>query len=434
MNLLNIVKSYLPANLLNDTARATGASEQSISSIINASIPVVLGGLINKSTSESSSIFATTQGASNAGLIENLKQFIGGESSSTSGFNIWGTLQQLFGEQLSSIIASIANFSGVTPSIAKSVFGMSSAATLGAVGSYVKEQNLDAAQLSTLLAGQKSHISSWMPSGFDFSKWNGILGIGSVLSNVNEPVSNPNPINPYENRTAKEQKGNGWMIPIVILLILAALIWWLMKRCNNDEIIVAQVVNDTAQVIGTDTAVIKDETQTGSGKIDSLGNWISNWGTEKSFQLADGTTLNVGENSTEYKLYTFLSDSKKEIDTIDKTKNWISLDRVYFKTGKSVLTETSVDQIKNIGSILKNYPNASIKIGGYTDNTGDAAINKKVSDERAKIVAKELKKYGATETQVVEAVGYGPEHPIASNETEDGRAQNRRVDLKVASK
>ncbi len=71
----------------------------------------------------------------------------------------------------------------------------------------------------------------------------------------------------------------------------------------------------------------------------------------------------------------------------------------------------------------------------YTDNTGDAAVNKKLSGDRAKIVMNELVKLGAKKNQVTEAVGYGPDHPVcAANDTPECKAQNRRVDLKVAGK
>ena len=158
-------------------------------------------------------------------------------------------------------------------------------------------------------------------------------------------------------------------------------------------------------------------------------------GNEIEIKLNDGNTLRVGENSTEAKLYNMLNSPDFKIDTDDKTKNWVTFDRVYFETGKSVLTTSSQAQVQNIAAILKNFPSAAIKIGGYTDNTGDAAVNKKISDDRARYVMNELIKLGAGKNQVTEAVGYGPEHPVCpGNDTPECKAQNRRVDLKVAAK
>ncbi len=70
---------------------------------------------------------------------------------------------------------------------------------------------------------------------------------------------------------------------------------------------------------------------------------------------------------------------------------------------------------------------------GYTDNSGNAALNVKLSDGRANEVMGELVKLG-TDAARMSAKGYGEEHPVADNATEEGRANNRRISLRVAEK
>src|SRR5690606_33290031 len=125
MNLLNIIKGYLSVDLIQNTAHANNVSEHNISSIFNASIPIILGTLINKSSTDSTSVFAASQDASNAGVLERLTAPSNLETGTHKSFNIWTILQNLFGEQLDPIIASVANYAGVTSSVAKSVFGLS---------------------------------------------------------------------------------------------------------------------------------------------------------------------------------------------------------------------------------------------------------------------------------------------------------------------
>ncbi len=84
-------------------------------------------------------------------------------------------------------------------------------------------------------------------------------------------------------------------------------------------------------------------------------------------------------------------------------------------------------------SILKAYPNVNLKIGGYTDNVGDDAANLKLSAARAEATSKALLDRGIA-TGRLEAEGYGEQHPIASNETEEGRQRNRRIDVRVTKK
>jgi outer membrane protein OmpA-like peptidoglycan-associated protein len=99
-----------------------------------------------------------------------------------------------------------------------------------------------------------------------------------------------------------------------------------------------------------------------------------------------------------------------------------------FETGKSVLTEGSKQDMKQVAEALKSQPDTRIEVAGYTDNTGSAATNKKLSQQRADAVMQELIANGVPQEQVT-AKGYGPANPVASNKTAEGRAQNRRVEL-----
>ena len=104
-----------------------------------------------------------------------------------------------------------------------------------------------------------------------------------------------------------------------------------------------------------------------------------------------------------------------------------------FETGKSSLKSESAEQLKNIAEILRAYPAVNVKVGGYSDNTGDANDNLKLSTDRASAVKSELIKLGISDARV-ESEGYGIEHPIASNDTEEGRAANRRTSVRVTKK
>uniref|UniRef100_UPI00286E2A65 OmpA family protein n=1 Tax=Flavobacterium sp. TaxID=239 RepID=UPI00286E2A65 len=172
----------------------------------------------------------------------------------------------------------------------------------------------------------------------------------------------------------------------------------------------------------------------GESKLDADGNYIYDLGENTVVKLPSGQELKVGKLSSEFKLFSFLSDPKSVVDA-DKSKGWISLDRTYFVSGKSELTEASNEQIVNLAAILKSFPKAVIKVGGYTDNTGDLAINQKISQERADFVKAKLEAAGIVKGAVVKAEGYGPLHPICeANDTKECQAQNRRVDVRVTVK
>jgi K(+)-stimulated pyrophosphate-energized sodium pump len=112
---------------------------------------------------------------------------------------------------------------------------------------------------------------------------------------------------------------------------------------------------------------------------------------------------------------------------------WFDFDRLLFNTDSATLRPESQEQLGNIAAILKAYPNVHIKIGGYTDNSGDAQNNLNLSKDRANGVMAELIALGISPDRL-EAQGYGEQFPVADNSTAEGRARNRRVSMRVTQK
>lgn len=145
--------------------------------------------------------------------------------------------------------------------------------------------------------------------------------------------------------------------------------------------------------------------------------------------LDGGVSLKgVNAEGIEANLLDFIKSDK----AVDK-ETWFDFDRLTFETGSATLKPESQEQLKNIAEILKAFPNVNIKLGGYTDNTGNANSNLKLSGDRAASVKGELVKLGIDGGRL-ESEGYGQEHPVASNDTEEGRAQNRRISVRVTKK
>jgi K(+)-stimulated pyrophosphate-energized sodium pump len=156
--------------------------------------------------------------------------------------------------------------------------------------------------------------------------------------------------------------------------------------------------------------------------------YTPNLGALRRQALKSGLTLNIATEGVEDKLLRFIDGS----EPVDK-ETWFDFDRLTFETGSATLKAESREQLENVASILKEYPNVHVKIGGYTDNTGDAAVNQRLSTERAAAVKAELVKLGIAENRLA-SEGYGSAHPVASNDTPDGRARNRRISIRVTKK
>ncbi len=109
-----------------------------------------------------------------------------------------------------------------------------------------------------------------------------------------------------------------------------------------------------------------------------------------------------------------------------------TLDRVYFDVNKATLREESYNELNELVEYLKRKPDTRIEIAGHTDNTGTEEDNMALSRRRAQRVRQYLIEKGIDEDRVI-AKGYGESMPIATNETKEGRQQNRRTEVHILS-
>jgi outer membrane protein OmpA-like peptidoglycan-associated protein len=110
----------------------------------------------------------------------------------------------------------------------------------------------------------------------------------------------------------------------------------------------------------------------------------------------------------------------------------IRLKTMDFKPGTSTLATTNYDILNRVNNIITELAPAAVLVEGHTDSTGSEKLNQRLSEERASTVKNYLTSTTATESQVkVETIGFGASRPIAPNNTKDGRATNRRVDIRI---
>lgn len=113
-----------------------------------------------------------------------------------------------------------------------------------------------------------------------------------------------------------------------------------------------------------------------------------------------------------------------------KAEAVIRLNNIFFETAKAVLLPTSENELDGLIRILNENPGMKIEIRGHTDNVGSDALNQTLSENRAKSVVDYLVSKGINQTRLIHK-GYGKTSPETSNDTEEGRALNRRVEFKV---
>jgi OmpA-OmpF porin, OOP family len=295
-------------------------------------------------------------------------------------------LSNIFGSNLSNVTDTIGRSTGLASGKMGSLLSMAAPLVLGVLGQHVRQNGLSAADLGNTLKAEGTSFQKFLPAG-----------LGSLLGGASNLVAAA----PAKVAAA----GNRWLWPLVLLAVLVLACLWFFNRSKEP---VSNAVQTTAD--------------TGASAASALGDFLKT-------KLPDGVELNIPQFGIESKLISFLNDPSKPADTT----TWFNFDRLLFDTGKATLQPSSQEQLSNIAAILKAYPNAHVKIGGYTDNTGDAAANLALSDARAKNVMDALVAAGIDPSRL-ESKGYGDQYPVGDNSTEAGRAQNRRIALLVTQK
>ena len=120
-------------------------------------------------------------------------------------------------------------------------------------------------------------------------------------------------------------------------------------------------------------------------------------------------------------------DKRPETITVLKTNEAVAINNLLFETGSDVIMESSLPELKRIATFVATY-GYKVRLAGHTDNIGQPEDNKALSQARAEAVRRQLVAYGC-EAENIKAYGYGDTKPVASNETEEGRALNRRVEI-----
>jgi len=306
-------------------------------------------------------------------------------------------LSTLFGNKLGAITEALGNKTGLRGAAVSTLLALGGQTVLGFLGSKVRDGSLSASSLPAFLAKESDALQEMLPPGFH---------------NVGTHKVEVNPVVAQAVQVEKRRSILPWLLGLLVLAVLLGF-WWFRSHQQPAPVEVTQPPTSApAPVAPTITS------STGA----DLGALVDT-------KVCDGTMLRVPERGVEAKLLTFIQDPAS---TPNKT-SWFDFDRLLFATDSATLQPSSTDQLNSIASILKACPAVHLTIGGYTDNTGDAAHNLKLSEDRAKDVVAQLETMGIASDRMV-ARGYGDEHPVADNSTAEGRALNRRISMLVTAK
>lgn len=419
MEILDLAKAYFNDGAVASIAAGIGENPSLVQKSIDAILPSILAGIIeNASAANGAQWLGSLLSEYDSDSI--LARFSAFQSNFaqhkdliTNGAKI---LLALFGKKVETVEEVVSAQSGISKTGASALLSLAAPVLLGIIGKHFKTSGIGISGLLSLLMKQKETVQAAVPTGLLSSL--GFAGLEYKEKEAN-PVKTFNPAYPYER---EKKQSIGW-VPWVLgaLLLLGGLMTF--RTCGNDDTVSTQDAETQADAVsGKVSAAFDSVTVQANAGLEALGDFFK-------LKLPDGVQLNVPEFGIENKLVSFIEDSSKPVD---KT-TWFNFDRINFETGSAKLSVESREQTKNIADILKAFPDVTLKIGGYTDNTGDSKSNLKLSQDRAMAVKKAIVSEGIEEKRL-DAEGYGDAHPVASNETEDGRSQNRRIAVRVTNK
>ena len=220
-----------------------------------------------------------------------------------------------------------------------------------------------------------------------------------------------------------------WLIPLILLLLLLALGWMFCRPATPTPTATGNTnTNANANKANVNTNVNANTTPSVAANTSGAERKLTD------VTLPNGTKLEAYPGGIEDQLIKFIQSDKYKNATnedLKKPENWFSFDDLNFVKNKTELVPASKRQLDNITAILKAFPDVKIKIGGYTDKSGNDAINKKLSDDRAKAVQAKLKDAGVG-AQVPEAEGYGSEQAkVPATASDEERAVDRKTAIRL---
>lgn len=401
-SLLESLGEYVTPELIGRIGSSLGESPGAVSKGVGAVLPALLGGLIQKSQEPSAlqQIFSLiTDPANDGSVLRDPGALLGASGQSGSSMMTLAAkfLPLLFGGRTDGLTSAIASYAGINSASAQSLLKLGAPLVLGYLGDRVKKEGLGASALASLLGSQRESIQRAIPGALA-----GFLGTSAPRAAEPRPA-------PRVAAEPARRSGFGWLLPAAIGLGLLFGLWSVLRGGDDER--VAERASAPPPVAAPAPVAAPPPT---AGVLRRA--------------LPNGVQITIPETGFESRVVAYLTDAGSPLgDT------WFDFDRILFETDSAALKASSREQLANVAEILKAYPTVRVKIGGYTDNTGDAANNVELSRARANSVRGELIALGVGADRL-EAEGYGQEHPVATNETEAGRAQNRRIAMRVTAR
>jgi OmpA-OmpF porin, OOP family len=377
-NLFDLVSGYLTPSVVSKMAAVVGESPALTQKAVDVAIPALAGAACNRASTPNGAselLSMLSPSSFDSGVVSNFaSQLTGGAATQNlmrSGGNL---LSGLLRGNTNSVAGLVAEASGISVPGASSLLSLIAPLVFGILGREASSHNLSASGLSSFLSSHRDTIQQLAPSGLANA-----LGVNSMASLCGAPAPVEHPVAYVEPKAGIPKWV--WALPILALLLLIPRLFHLPAAPRLAHI-----------------------------------------------TLPCGTVISAEEGSFDYALANFMLTGTDA----DLPKR-IVFDHLNFDSSTTHLTPESDTTVNNLVAIMKCYPTMRVRLEGHTDSTGDPTANKTLSLDRANAV-KDLIAQAGVDPSRMATDGWGQEKPLASNDTDEGRAKNRRTELIVVQR
>jgi outer membrane protein OmpA-like peptidoglycan-associated protein len=385
--MLDQVRAVVSPDIVRIVSGLIGQNATTTEAGLAAAIPTILSGMVTTASTPAGAQWVRTmidEGGYGAGTLDKALGMLGGgkatETLMTSGRHM---LTSLFGGKQDDVTAVVARSAQLSGSSARRLMTIAAPIVMGVLGREVSARRLDATGIMTFLGAQGASIASVTPAAVA-----NVIGLRAPSAPAVAPAAARSKREELNAVGGNRRGFPAWLLPALAVLAGFALVFAMHPPWGRDVV--------TAQRTAAPSALPQ--------QVNTL-------------TLPTGEHVDVKPGSSVQQLNAFLANSS---DT--SVPRRFMFDDLTFEPGSAMLTPASTQTVEALGRTLKAYPAVRVSLEGFTDATGDPAANHQLSLERARVIKGKLIEMGA---------GFGSDRPVASNDSEDGRARNRRIEVVV---